>query len=210
MPLIDHFRPPLSPALAWESFHTLWTAAMVMNLNRTVLPQDYCAAASVHFNSRIEVDVATTVHAYRAVSAELKAPISKISLIIADQQATNKMVAEYVAKAAAADHGDPTVAKAGANAALAQVQADLQTARIFQMDVSIVDLHVQKLAARLNTVTTTTDLEQVNGGLQVRARGPPGAAFERGEQCVDHPGHRRLAVRARDVDRREAELRRAE
>ena len=118
--------------------------------------------------AQIEVDVATTVHAYRAVSTELKAPISKISLIIADHQATNKMVAEYVAKAAAADHGDPTVAKAGANAALAQVQADLQTARIFQMDVSIVDLHVQKLAARLNTVTTTTDLEQVNGGLQVQ------------------------------------------
>jgi lipoprotein-anchoring transpeptidase ErfK/SrfK len=118
--------------------------------------------------AQIEVDVATTVHAYRAVSAELKAPVSKLALIIADQQASNALVAQYVAQAAAKDHGDPAVARAGANAALAQVQADMQTARIFQMDVSIVDLHVQKLAAKLTTVTTTTDLEQVNGGLQVQ------------------------------------------
>ena len=118
--------------------------------------------------AQIEVDVATTVHAYRAVSAELKAPVSKLALIIADQQATNALVAQYVQQAAAKDQGDPAVARAGANAALAQVQSDLQTARIFQMDVSIVDLHVQKLAAKLSTVTTTTDLEQVNGGLQVQ------------------------------------------
>jgi lipoprotein-anchoring transpeptidase ErfK/SrfK len=118
--------------------------------------------------AQIEVDVATSVHAYRAVSAELKAPVSKLSLIIADQQATNKLVAQYVAQAAAQDHGDAAAARAGANAALSQVQTDMQTARIFQMDVSIVDLHVQKLAAKLSTVTTGADLEQVNGGLQVQ------------------------------------------
>ena len=118
--------------------------------------------------AQIEVDVATSVHAYRAVSAELKAPISKLALIIADQQASNQLVAQYVAQAAAQDHGDAAAARAGANAALAQVQADLQTARIFQMDVSIVDLHVQNLAVRLNAVTTAVDLEQVNGGLQVQ------------------------------------------
>jgi lipoprotein-anchoring transpeptidase ErfK/SrfK len=118
--------------------------------------------------AQIEVDVATTVHAYRAVSAELKTPVSKLALIIADQQASNALVAQYVEQAAAKDHGDPAVARTGANAALAQVQADMQTARIFQMDVSIVDLHVQKLAAKLPIVTTATDLEQVNGGLQVQ------------------------------------------
>jgi lipoprotein-anchoring transpeptidase ErfK/SrfK len=118
--------------------------------------------------AQIEVDVATTVHGYRAVSTELKAPVSKLALIIADQQASNKLVAQYVAQAAAQDHGDAAVARTGANAALTQVQADLQTARIFQMDVSVVDLHVQKLAAKLNTVTSTADLEQVNGGLQVQ------------------------------------------
>ena len=118
--------------------------------------------------AQIEVDVATTVHAYRAVSAELKAPVSKLALIIADQQATNKMIAQYVEQAAAQDHGDPAVARTAANAALTQVQADLQTARIFSMDVSIVDLHVQTLAGKLNTVTTIADLEQVNGGLHVQ------------------------------------------
>src|SRR4029077_4811781 len=105
---------------------------------------------------------------YRAVSAELKAPVSKLALIIADQQATNALVAQYVQQAAAKDQGDPAVARAGPNAPLGKVQSDLRTARIFQMDVSIVDLHVQKLAAKLSTVTTTTDLEQVNGGLQVQ------------------------------------------
>jgi len=118
--------------------------------------------------AQIEVDAATTVSAYRAVSAELKAPVSKLALLIADQQASNKLVAQYVAQAAAQDHGDAAVARTGANAALAQIQADLQTARIFQMDVSVVDLHVQNLAAKLSTVTTAADLEQVNGGLQVQ------------------------------------------
>src|SRR5205807_1308993 len=37
-----------------------------------------------------------------------------------------------------------------------------------QIDVSIDDAHVQKLAAQLGRVTATTDLEQVNGGLAVQ------------------------------------------
>jgi lipoprotein-anchoring transpeptidase ErfK/SrfK len=120
--------------------------------------------------AQIELDNAATVHAYRAVSSELKAPVSKLALIIADQQATNKLVAQYVEQAAAQDHGDPALARAGASAALAKVQADLQTARIFQMEVTVIDLHVQKLAGKLSTVTTTADLEQVNGGLQVQGQ----------------------------------------
>jgi lipoprotein-anchoring transpeptidase ErfK/SrfK len=120
--------------------------------------------------AQIEVDNATTVHAYRAVSSELKAPVSKLAMIIADQQATNKLVAQYVEQAAAQDHGDPALARAGASAALAKVQADLQTARIFQMEVTVIDLHVQKLAGKLSTVTTAADLEQVNGGLQVQGQ----------------------------------------
>jgi lipoprotein-anchoring transpeptidase ErfK/SrfK len=120
--------------------------------------------------AQIELDNAATVHAYRAVSSELKAPVSKLAMIIADQQATNKLVAQYVEQAAAQDHGDPALARAGASAALAKVQADLQTARIFQMEVTVIDLHVQKLAGKLSTVTTTADLEQVNGGLQVQGQ----------------------------------------
>jgi len=118
--------------------------------------------------AQIEIDVAGTVRGYRAVSTELKAPLSKLSLLIADQETTNKLVGQYASQAAAQDHGDAGLARAGANAVLTQVQADMATARIFQMDVSIVDAHVQKLAAQLNRVTTATELEQVNGGLAVQ------------------------------------------
>jgi len=115
-----------------------------------------------------DVNTGTTVRAYRAVSTELTAPLSKLSLIVADQETTNKLVGEYAAQAAAKDHGDAGLARAGANAALTQVKADLQTARIFQMDVAIVDVHVQKLATQLGSATAVADLEQINGGLSVQ------------------------------------------
>jgi lipoprotein-anchoring transpeptidase ErfK/SrfK len=124
--------------------------------------------AGLPSKAQIEIDVAGTVSGYRAVSTELKAPLSKLSLLIADQETTNQLVGQYASQAAAQDHGDPGLARTGANAALTQVQADMATARIFQMDVSIVDTHVQKLAVKLGAVTTATDLEQVNGGLQVQ------------------------------------------
>jgi len=59
MPLLDHFHPPLSSAQFWESFHSLWIAAMVERLNGTVLPQGYLAQAQVHIGGWFEVDVAT-------------------------------------------------------------------------------------------------------------------------------------------------------
>ena len=118
--------------------------------------------------AQVEVNDATTVRAFRAVSTELKAPLSKLSLIIADQETANKLIGEYAAQAAAKDHGDAGLARAGVNAALSQVRADLQTARIFQMDVTIVDVHVQKLAAQMGSKATVADLEQINGGLTVQ------------------------------------------
>jgi lipoprotein-anchoring transpeptidase ErfK/SrfK len=126
---------------------------------------DYAGLPS---KAQIEVDVATTVSAYRAVSAELRAPVSRLALLIADQETTNKLIQQYVAQLPAQDHGDAGLARAGANATLAQVQAGMQTARIFQMDVSVVDAHVQKLAGQLRQVTSTADLEQANGGLMVQ------------------------------------------
>jgi hypothetical protein len=66
MPLLDHFHPPLAPTRHWESFHGLWTAAMVRRLNRGVLPQGYFAEAQVHVGGRVEVDVATYEHVVRA------------------------------------------------------------------------------------------------------------------------------------------------
>jgi lipoprotein-anchoring transpeptidase ErfK/SrfK len=126
--------------------------------------------AGVPSKAQIELDNATNVRAYRAVNDELKSRLSKLSLMIADQETTNKLVDQYAAQAAAQNQGDAGLARAGANAALAKVQGDLQTARIFSMDVSIVDLSVQKLAARLNNATTAAGLEQVTGGLMVQEK----------------------------------------
>ncbi len=59
MPLLDHFRPPVSQIRFWESFHTAWTVAIMERLNGEVLPPGYFAQAQVHVGSRVEVDVAT-------------------------------------------------------------------------------------------------------------------------------------------------------
>ncbi len=124
--------------------------------------------AGLPSKAQIELDSAGSVRGYRAISNELKARLSKLSLMIADQETTNKLIDRYAAQAAAADHGDPDLARTGANAALAQVQADMQTARIFSMDVSIVDLNVQKLVGRLNSAPNAPSLEQVTGGLMLQ------------------------------------------
>ena len=116
---------------------------------------------------QVEFDVATTVRAYRSISTELKTPLSKLSMEIADQQTTNALVNQFAAQVAARDHGDPAAARADANAALTQVQADMKTAQIFQMDISVINAHVAKLAAQLSAATTVVDLEQVSGRLRV-------------------------------------------
>lgn len=59
MPLLDHFHPPLSSTQFWESFHSLWIAALVERLNGTVLPRGYLAQAQVHIGGWFEVDIAT-------------------------------------------------------------------------------------------------------------------------------------------------------
>jgi len=126
--------------------------------------------AGVPSKAQIELEQASNVRAYRAVSAELKTRLSKLSLIIADQENANKLIDQYAAQAAAQDHGDAGLARAGANAALAQVQGEMSTARIFSMDVSVVDLNVQKLTAKLSSADTATKLDQVTGGLMVQAK----------------------------------------
>lgn len=118
--------------------------------------------------AQIELEDATTVSAYRALTTELKAPLSKLSILISDQETTNTLIAQYAAQIAAQDHGDLTAARSSATASLAQVQSDLQTAKTFQMDVSVVDTHVQLLAGKLNAATTLTAIQQVHGGLMVQ------------------------------------------
>ena len=114
-----------------------------------------------------ELDIATTVRAYRGVAEELKAPLTKLSLEIAQQETTNALIGQYAAQVAGQDHGDAGIARSSATAALAAVQADLATSKIFSMDVSTIDSHVQKLAGQIASATAVTDLEQVAGGLLV-------------------------------------------
>jgi len=59
MPLLDHFRPPVSERRSWEGFHGLWAAAPVEKLNRDVLADEYFADMQVHIGSQVEVDIAT-------------------------------------------------------------------------------------------------------------------------------------------------------
>jgi hypothetical protein len=59
MPLLDHFRPPLSEERSWESFHAQWASALTAMFNKGGLPPRYFAETQVHFGGRVEVDVAT-------------------------------------------------------------------------------------------------------------------------------------------------------
>jgi lipoprotein-anchoring transpeptidase ErfK/SrfK len=111
---------------------------------------------------------ARTVTDYRRFFAGLRDPLSKLSLIIADQQLTNALVSQYAAQAAAQDKGDPTAALGLAQNALSQLKADLATATLFQMDVSVVQTREQRLAAQLTAATTAPDLDRVTGGLQAQ------------------------------------------
>ena len=43
MPLLDHFRPPLSVTRKWEGFHSHWTSSLAAQLNAGLLPPDVYA-----------------------------------------------------------------------------------------------------------------------------------------------------------------------
>jgi hypothetical protein len=70
MPLLDHFRPPLSQERHWESFHTRWATALADALNNGLLPPGYFAELQVTLGGgRIEVDVPTLEKAGNGVTA---------------------------------------------------------------------------------------------------------------------------------------------
>jgi hypothetical protein len=59
MPLLDHFRPPLSERRPWESFQTTFASALADALNHGVLPPGFLALEHVHAGPVVEIDVAT-------------------------------------------------------------------------------------------------------------------------------------------------------
>lgn len=58
MPLLDHFRLPLSQRRPSESFHATWASALADVLNRE-LPEGYIALEQIHSGAPVEIDVAT-------------------------------------------------------------------------------------------------------------------------------------------------------
>jgi hypothetical protein len=65
MPLLDHFRPPLSLIRPWSGFHAHWLSAIADQLNRDLLPPDYVAIPEVTVRGQIEVDVGTFQGAFQ-------------------------------------------------------------------------------------------------------------------------------------------------
>lgn len=59
MPLLDHFRPPLSQRRHWDSFHGAWAEAMAQHLNQFLLPEDFVAEARLKLGGQVEIDVGT-------------------------------------------------------------------------------------------------------------------------------------------------------
>lgn len=59
MPLLDHFRPPLSQLRHWDSFHGAWAEAIAQHLNQLLLPERFVAEARVKLGGEVEIDVGT-------------------------------------------------------------------------------------------------------------------------------------------------------
>lgn len=59
MPLRDHFHSPLQDECPWESFHSAWANAMVIRLNREVLPDRFRALPQTHMGNPVEIGVVT-------------------------------------------------------------------------------------------------------------------------------------------------------
>jgi hypothetical protein len=58
VPLLDHFRPPLTPRRHCQSFHSAWAGSIADALNRD-LPPGYFAEERGQAAGRLEVDVGT-------------------------------------------------------------------------------------------------------------------------------------------------------
>jgi hypothetical protein len=59
MPLLDHFRPPVSTRYPFDSFHSNWATKIADNLNESWLPPEFLAAETTHLGARPEIDIAT-------------------------------------------------------------------------------------------------------------------------------------------------------
>jgi hypothetical protein len=69
MPLLDHFRPPLSQRRHWDSFHGAWAEAIALGLNQS-LPERFVAEARVKVGGQVEIDVGTFAEGESSATSE--------------------------------------------------------------------------------------------------------------------------------------------
>ena len=58
MPLLDHFRPPVSDEIQWNTFHSAWASTLATHLN-TVVPAEFRVHENLKLGGGLEIDVAT-------------------------------------------------------------------------------------------------------------------------------------------------------
>jgi hypothetical protein len=57
MPLLDHFHPPISHEIQWNSFHSAWASFIANSLN-DIVPSEFRVHESLKLGGGIEIDVA--------------------------------------------------------------------------------------------------------------------------------------------------------
>lgn len=110
MPLLDHFRPPLSRTHPWRGFHGAWAAAIARHLNAGVLPPGYYAVPFLDHEGPIEIDVAALQEVESVVESVGGQPWSPAAP--ARSVAVEWPAAEDVRVEVFADDGDPRLAAA--------------------------------------------------------------------------------------------------
>ena len=109
MPLLDHFRPPLSRTHPWRAFHGAWAAAMARLLNAGVLPPGYYAVPFLDRDGPVEIDVAALHSDEQADSADtqLWAAPEPASAVAIEWPEVDEVRVEVLT-----DDGDPRLAAA--------------------------------------------------------------------------------------------------
>ena len=111
MPLLDHFRPPLSRTHPWRGFHGAWAAAMARLLNGGVLPEGYYAVPFLDRDGPVEIDVAAlrefSPHPAGATDGPAWTPAAPELTVAVDWPAADDVRVEIYT-----DDGDPRLAAA--------------------------------------------------------------------------------------------------
>lgn len=58
MPLLDHFHPPVSDEIQWNTFHSAWASTLANHLN-AIVPPEFRVHENLKLGGGVEIDVAT-------------------------------------------------------------------------------------------------------------------------------------------------------